>query len=472
MPNVRACLTTWKNGTSENDIALGVTGGYDGLVVLAGLTNGSWTEANLGGNDSFAVMLDVKNAIFETPAPTMIATTPPTSYTPPPSQLERSSSSKDLLPSPLYSATFSPTSSVSDSDAKSELSSVITIITVVSVVLVIVLLAFGVMAFIRRRRKAQREKFGAIPATFSGNPDSSEPVARGRRFINLSSWNRHTVLRSNRSLANQERAASTTSLPLTGSGSEIRMKPKDLARPLALVENIKSFTGQSKATKPIPTRTAEDEKDAESSYSDFNYDPSRVNPTSGHYPESSEGRNLSQVSLNVSSRVLASVALDGVGGADAVQDAAHILANGPPLPVVSEAASLVSILAKLIENSPGNVARRQAKIKRCWSILKMLGRAAEVLGKVMSSMTNNIIPNANIYNWVWFRLRFSEAVLRMTFTRFSYLSSTVSCMFSWSFYLLAGNLGYRPNHAGGEHSAWGRSWCCPSPSGTDKNVSK
>ncbi|CAN0435097.1 unnamed protein product, partial [Ascophyllum nodosum] len=44
-------LCRWQNGTEKDDIALDVAGGYDGLVVLAGITQGNWSQANHGGND-------------------------------------------------------------------------------------------------------------------------------------------------------------------------------------------------------------------------------------------------------------------------------------------------------------------------------------------------------------------------------------------------------------------------------------
>lgn len=318
--------------------------------MLAGLTNGSWTEPNLGGNDSFAVMLDMKNAIFETPAPTMSETTPPTtSYTPPPPMLE------DPIPSPLYSATFSPTMrSASISDTKSEQSSIKAIITAVSVVAAIVLLVFGAVTFIQRRRKSRGKKFKGIQARSSSNPDSKGHEVGERRPTYVSSWNRHAAIRSSRSHTNPlERVSSKR---LTASGSEIGVNSRDLGRTPAMVE------------KRSP----------------------------GHSLETSEVRNSSQVTS--SHRSMAFVTSDGVGDADAVQDAAHILTDSCPLPLVTEAAALVSILAKLIGNSAGNAVERESKLKRCWSILKVLERSAEVLAKVMGSLSNYTIAKASLRN--------------------------------------------------------------------------
>ena len=51
--------------------------------MLTGTTQGNWGQANHGGNDSFAVMLDSKYMVSEsgrTVAPTASETSPPTSY--------------------------------------------------------------------------------------------------------------------------------------------------------------------------------------------------------------------------------------------------------------------------------------------------------------------------------------------------------------------------------------------------------
>lgn len=305
--------------------------------MLAGLTNGNWTEPNLGGNDSFAVMLDVKNAIFDTQAPTMSETTPPTSYTPPPPQME------DPLLSPLYSATFSPTTrNASDSDTKTEQSSITAIIIVVSVVAVIVLLVLGAVAFFHRRRKSRGKKFRRTKGRSPNDLDRKDPEIGERRPTYISSWNRHAVIRSRRSHTTpHKRVSSKTSLPLTASGSEIGMNSRNSGSTLTMVEKH----------------------------------------TSGHSPENSEVRNSSQVTSSPRS----------MGDSDAVQYAAQILADNCPLPLVTNAAALVSILAKLIGNSAGNAVGKESKLKRCWSILKVLERSADMHGEVMGSKFNNTI---------------------------------------------------------------------------------
>lgn len=110
---------------------------------------------------------------------------------------------------------------------------------------------------------------------------------------------------------------------------------------------------------------------------------------SGHSPENSEVRNSSQVTS--SHRSMASVTSDGVGDSDAVQYAAQILADNCPLPLVTNAAALVSILAKLIGNSAGNAVGKESKLKRCWSILKVLERSADMHGEVMGYKFNYTI---------------------------------------------------------------------------------
>lgn len=65
MPRFRVNNAAPQNGTPEDGIVLDVTGGYNGLVILSGSTKGNWTEANLGGNDFLAVMVDTNHTTVE-----------------------------------------------------------------------------------------------------------------------------------------------------------------------------------------------------------------------------------------------------------------------------------------------------------------------------------------------------------------------------------------------------------------------
>ena len=72
----------------------------------------------------------------------------------------------------------------------------------------------------------------------------------------------------------------------------------------------------------------------------------------------------------------------GVSYGQAVLAAAQELAQHCQIPGVSEAATVVSILARLVSDSRDYAGRGDAGIKRCRSIVMMLERAAQVLGKV------------------------------------------------------------------------------------------
>ncbi|CAN0419495.1 unnamed protein product, partial [Scytosiphon promiscuus] len=62
--------------------------------------------------------------------------------------------------------------------------------------------------------------------------------------------------------------------------------------------------------------------------------------------------------------------------------AAQELAERSQIPGVGEAAALVSILVNLVADSRSNAEGAEARLKQCRSIIRLLQRAAEVLGKV------------------------------------------------------------------------------------------
>lgn len=71
-----------------------------------------------------------------------------------------------------------------------------------------------------------------------------------------------------------------------------------------------------------------------------------------------------------------------IGCGEAVMAAAHELAQHCQIPGVSEAATVLSILVRLVSDSQDNLGQGDANLKRCRSIVVMLERAAKVLGKV------------------------------------------------------------------------------------------
>lgn len=71
----------------------------------------------------------------------------------------------------------------------------------------------------------------------------------------------------------------------------------------------------------------------------------------------------------------------GIGYGQAVMEAAQELTEHCQIPGVSEAATVVFILVRLVSDTRDNVGRGDAGVKRCRSIVMMLERAAKVLGK-------------------------------------------------------------------------------------------
>lgn len=89
-----------------------------------------------------------------------------------------------------------------------------------------------------------------------------------------------------------------------------------------------------------------------------------------------------QGSVDISRRKPSLMGVDGVSLAEVLLDAAKEIADHSSIPIVGEAASLVSILVRLFANSMENPSGLEVKLKRCRSIVLMLRSAAKVLGKV------------------------------------------------------------------------------------------
>lgn len=90
------------------------------------------------------------------------------------------------------------------------------------------------------------------------------------------------------------------------------------------------------------------------------------------------GENL-HPGLSISSRAVSS---GGLSIADAMIEAAAELARNCQVPGVSEAATLMSTLTRLVSDSRDNSASHDAGLRRCRSIITMLECAAEILGQV------------------------------------------------------------------------------------------
>ncbi|CAN0451423.1 unnamed protein product, partial [Ascophyllum nodosum] len=122
---------------------------------------------------------------------------------------------------------------------------------------------------------------------------------------------------------------------------------------------------------------AYDEKDSD----ELKHDVDPENPVTSDSPRASARSDSGRETSSQSLRILSGSAADDMSVSGGVQGAARRLANESSLPVVREAASLVSIMASLMETTAGNAAGMQGKQKRCLSIMRMLRRASEVLAK-------------------------------------------------------------------------------------------
>ena len=140
-------------------MVVGVSGGFDGLVLLAGRTNGSWSEENLDEDQSVMIMVDISPQLgLHTPSPSTISPKPQDSAS------SRTSGSGEM--STLQIAT----------------------ITVASVVAGGALVA--VLLFLLRR-KIRQSKTGSSAIDFAdetNNIGSSGSAARERNGIQLPSY--------------------------------------------------------------------------------------------------------------------------------------------------------------------------------------------------------------------------------------------------------------------------------------------
>lgn len=69
-----------------------------------------------------------------------------------------------------------------------------------------------------------------------------------------------------------------------------------------------------------------------------------------------------------------------------MMEVATQLAQNCPIPGISEAASLVSFLVKLVSDSRDNSRGVEERLKRCRSIITLLESAAKVFAKVREAV--------------------------------------------------------------------------------------
>lgn len=67
----RICLRLQQGGSAEAEVdkAIAIAAGYNGAMLLAGRTVGSWTDKPVGGYDFAAIMLDIGSSAMPSPTP-------------------------------------------------------------------------------------------------------------------------------------------------------------------------------------------------------------------------------------------------------------------------------------------------------------------------------------------------------------------------------------------------------------------
>lgn len=68
--------------------------------------------------------------------------------------------------------------------------------------------------------------------------------------------------------------------------------------------------------------------------------------------------------------------------ASAMLEEATKLAQNCQIPLVSEAATLMSLIVKLVSDSRDNIRGIEKRLARCRSVITLLGNATKVIGKV------------------------------------------------------------------------------------------
>ena len=387
-------------------------------MVLTGTTQGNWGQANHGGNDSFAVILDSKYMVSETGrtvAPTASETSPPTSYAPSPQSsvlsLPTSAPSipgllvsdapprQDLESFPPTSAPSTPGLPVSDAPSRQDFESFPTtsapstlwpessettspklLAMVLSPVVTVVLLVCVGLAVVRHRRKTRGAQSSPIVSSNGSNSKHTEEAINGKWKKGATSSLRYAVRGS---LANKQRTTSSkTSLRRISETGRMMWRTK--SGNSATVGGIVSEGSlqRSRLTESTPTLMAYDENVSD----ELKHDVDPENPVTSDSPRASARSDCGRETSLQGLRKLRGYGSDDMSVSGGVQGAARSLVNKSSLPVVREAASLVSTMASLMETTAGNTAGMQGKQRRCLSIMRMLRRAAEVLGKVINAL--------------------------------------------------------------------------------------
>lgn len=352
----------------------------DGKIVLAGFTYGSWGEANRGGNDFIAVLLEPPT--LSSPAPASAPadesysaspTRPNASAAPSSAPSVFSTWNSPTAPTPTPSAGNPPVTPDNASAAGSSTLDPAAMIAIVSAAgIVMVALGFWV-ARRRLRQKPITNHQGPSPTDRErkddpGLGDADDPVQEhqpnwgsrnpmfGHDGKRIPQHHRQQTLFAAAGLA-QSSSGLTTLFGKDGDGA-------------AGGEGAEDGAGERSASA-TSVSTAEQAELAQ-----FHQGPSVTSAA----PDADESTPGVSGESGVSATVDRRRSRDGVGFGEAVMQAVLELALHCQIPGVSEAAAMVSILVNLVSDSSDSGS--DGRLRQCRSIITMLQRAAKVAERV------------------------------------------------------------------------------------------
>ncbi|CAM9606844.1 unnamed protein product, partial [Hapterophycus canaliculatus] len=313
-----------QGGSGGDDDLYGMTAGPEGNILLAGFTAGSWGATNLGENDFVAAMLNTSTVATSAPSVATTVITPAPTSTPP-------------------------------SDAGSTSDTTPMILGVVFGVGVMVLVALGVWTLRRRgarKKDANPRPPPAVSGDFEHGPkhEPSQNAGSDEGGSAEGGWGRPQQRKMAGFAFHERRSVDVKESDTGRAGSTATSTAASLRRVPAEGALWPTPTVVSEAVRTGPERT----------------------PLSGE-----KGANCAE--SGEPSAAGREARRGGFGLAYAVMDAAQELANHCQTPGISEAATIVSILANLVSDSRDDDS--DARLRQCRAIVMMLERAAKVAGK-------------------------------------------------------------------------------------------
>ena len=386
-------LRAAQEGTEKGDQVRAVGAGFDGLVVLAGYTTGSWSRENLGGADFFAVMVDLNP--LETPAPaTLKPSSSPTisptqlshspeflSSTPPQGQSIHSPSVASESPELIVSSnptSYSPLERDIPTPMPVRASSVSSTGTTIIVICVTItgaaLLLSLACAVLRRRRRARTKNAPSLRPVSPRNLPKNGSNGRKRKDGPPPSYDDAVHFSDVSTLHKQQRASPVRRGFRTTFGSNALDQQQNSVR-------VTPFGGTHGGQIPGQEMAVGSDLRPIASVDSF-----QGHMPSNYFSDSATGRYRA-----------APTALCHEGLAYDVMDAAQKVVESYSLPMAGKAARLVSTLVQLISKSTDNTEDIRRNLERCRSIMTVFQRAALVLDKVIGNAVSAL--QTHIHNF-------------------------------------------------------------------------